>query len=782
MKRNNIRYRLRAFRKILKKVKAFDFSGLENAQIAEHSQSLKKRATNMASPDNLLPDAFALVSETVKRTLGIAPFDVQLIAAAAMNAGRVIEFPTGEGKTLVAVFVAYVRALSGKGVHVLTFNDYLARRDALWMKPVYDMLDISVGFIQENSSLEDRKTAYSRDITYVTAKEAGFDYLKRFLVYDKNDIVQRDFHYAIIDEADSILIDEARIPLVLAGDISEIVDIGKNIYSSVASLAPEKHYKIDAYAENIYLTEEGIAQIETDLGIENLFDSEHLDTLTKINVILPALHLLEKDIDYIVQDGQVQLVDEFTGRVSKNRQWPDGLHAAVEMKEGLIPQKHGMVMNTVTLQHFLHLYPDFCGMTGTAHSAAPEFLQFYKKSIIVIPPHKPCMRIDHPDIVFTHREAKHQALVEEIRRTHASGRPVLVGTCSVEESELLADMLHDDIPQLQVLNAKNDVQEAEIISEAGQLSAVTISTNMAGRGVDIHLGGKDGKNYRQVCALGGLYIIGTNRHESIRIDLQLRGRAGRQGDPGESQFYISLKDPMLVKYQIDDALSEKFRICRQNDPIHGRTIRSAILHVQHIVEGQTFDAKTTLGKYSFMPNEQRKIVERRREKILNEESSFHVLENHATDQLLALRTQISEDEYLRVRRHVELFAINRCWADHLVATQSAQDGVQMISMLKGDPFLTFNQRLIEGFEDFETHIRELILEIFGSLLIRDGRVDLPQMGIQGPSSTRTYLVHDGTEEQIFINEFASAYFNAPLYIFYMIFNRLFKRRQKPTDQ
>lgn len=784
MSRRYLNNNLRPFRRVVRDIHTYDYSEYEQADFVAHIQNLRARLTDGASLRDITNETFALVFEAVKKTLGITPFDSQLFAALAMNDGRIIELPTGEGKTLAAVFVASLRALSGKGVHIMTFNDYLAGRDAQWMGPIYELLGFSVGSIRESSSPADRKAAYRCDITYVTSREAGFDYLRTFLVTNENDIVHRPFHYAIIDEADSIMIDEARVPMVIAGERSDTVRIRPELYTSVRALKENIHYKTDEYEENIFLTDEGILQLEKDLGIENLFAEDAPDTvdvLTQVNVILPALHLLQKDVDYIVRDGQVQLVDAFTGRVSKLRQWPDGLQAAVEMKENVTRRTGGMIMNRVTFQHFINLYPGFCGMTGTAVSAAPEFAQFYDIPVTVIPPNRPCIRKDLPDVIFTHREAKYHRLITEIMNIHATGRPILVGTCSVEESELIADRLREkDIP-IKVLNARNDEREAQIIADAGKRGSVTISTNMAGRGVDIRLGGSDGSGHEEICSLGGLYVVGTNRHESVRIDLQLRGRAGRQGDPGESCFFVSLQDPMLTKYRIGDALSRKFRLSLQADPIRSRAVRSAIAHTQRVVEGQNFDTKTTLSKYSFMPNEQRKLIEKKRMNILFGKDSLGVLEKHDRPLLDRISNRISDAEYHRARKHIELFALNRCWADHLVAVQSGLDGVEIVSMLKGDPFLTYNQRLIEAFEHFEEHLNQTVIRLFESLKIDDGIVDLPHTGVEHPTSTRTYLVHDGTEEQSFVNDFAMAYLNAPFYLALKIIHHFFGKSEN-TDK
>lgn len=769
---------LKPFRQSLSKIRQYSFSDLDDSRIMAMSQALKERAVNGEEPKELLPESFAVVCEAVKRTLYITPFDVQLMAAAAMASGRIIEFPTGEGKTLAAVFVAYLMALSGEGVHVLTFNDYLAKRDALWMKPVYEFLGLSVCYINESMNTKERKSAYNADVTYVTAKESGFDYLKSFLAYDADAVVQRAFHFAVIDEADSILIDEARIPLVIAGDIPSLVEIEKKIFNMVSRLQKDTHFETDEYADNIFLTEAGVAFAEKDLGIDNLYDAKNADIQAKINVILQAQYLLARDVDYIVKNDEIQLVDEFTGRIMKNRQWPDGLHAAVELKEGLIPKTRGIVMNTITLQNFLKLYPVICGMTGTACSAAPEFREFYNKAVTVIPPNRACIRNDRDDVIFTHKDAKFAAIAEEIKREHAAGRPILVGTSSIEESEYLAGMLREDIGDISVLNAKHDEEEAEIISNAGRIGAVTISTNMAGRGVDIHLGGRDAADHAKVCSLGGLYVIGTNRYESVRIDNQLRGRAGRQGDPGESRFFISLEDNLIVKYRIGDIIPPQYKDSKQNEPIRNRAVNKAIVHTQKVVEGQIFDSKLTLAKYAYISDDQRKIVQKKRDDILRGGTVLGVLEKTNSAEYQALLMKVSQSEYNRAQKEIELFAMNKCWADHLLIVESALDGVQIISIAKSDPFLHYNQKLLAAFEHLEEHIYSVILEIYRTLIIKDGQVMLDEMGVRGPSSTRTYLVHDGTELQSSMNEIAVSAVAAPMYTLYMLYTRLMRPRDE----
>lgn len=774
----NIDYDLKPLRRFVTEIKKLDCSGFTDTALREASDRLRERAELGEEDNRLLPEAFALVCAAVKRTLSITTHDNQLMAAAAMAEGRIVELATGEGKTLAAVFTASLKALSGKGVHILTFNDYLARRDALWMQPVYELLGFSVGYITGISGAEERRSAYASDITYVTAKEAGFDYLRRFLAFSTGELVQRPFHAAVIDEADSILIDEARIPLVIAGDEPAAWEIAVPLFKLVAGMQQGVHFDTYENGSGIYLEDRGIAYLEQQLKLRNLYDNANLDLLEKISNILRATHLLKRDADYIVKNGEIQLVDEFTGRIAVNRQWSEGLHSAVELKEGLTPKRKGKIMNSITLQNFLRLYPSLCGMTGTACPAAAELLRFYDLSVTVIPPHQPCARIDRPDMIFTHKEAKFKAVAEEIKAACHAGRPVLVGTGSIEESEYLAGLLQSDIPSLAILNAKNDEEEAAVIANAGAFGAVTISTNMAGRGVDIRLGGTTAADYDRVCALGGLYVIGLSRHESSRVDNQLRGRAGRQGDPGESRFFISLEDELVVRYGLSDSIPERYRKVRQEAPLSNPVYGQAILHTQRVVEGQQFDAKVTLFKYAALVEDQRLLVHSTREKLLQGGVALGVLEKQAPELYTALRTQVPEDEFLRAQRQIELYAIGKSWAEHLLFTDSLQDEVQMVGKVRGDPLTHYNQKLIEGFDSMQETIRETVADLFEKAVIKDGRFDLEKMGVRGPTSTMTYMVHDGTEDQNMLGalgDFAAAW-SAPLFLLNLILEKWKKKR------
>ena len=541
---------------------------LSDEDLLGRSRALRARARAGEPRLSLRAPFFALVREASRRALGQRPFDEQIVAALALDDGDVVEMLTGEGKTLTAVMPAAFNALADRGAHVLTFNDYLAGRDAEWMGPIYRLLGLSVGCVQQGMAPADRRAAYHADVTYVTAKEAGFDHLRDLLAMEAADLVHRPFHFALVDEADSLMIDEARVPLVIAGSVDRDTSLAPRLAALVASLVSGVHFDADEYGRDIELTEKGIEHVERALGCGGLHSAENIELLTALNCALHARVLLRRDVDYIVRSGRIEIVDEFTGRVVADRHWPDGLQAALEAKEGLARRPDGRILGSMTLQRFLRGYPRLCGMTGTATSCAAELAQLYGLDVVVIPPHVPMVRIDRDDLVFTGREAKERAIVDEIQRAHATGRPVLVGTSTVTESENLAARLRTVGVSCEVLNAKNDAEEAAIVARAGQFGAVTISTNMAGRGTDIRLGGD------RVVVLSGLYVIGTNRHESRRVDLQLRGRAGRQGDPGESRFFVSLEDELLVRYGIRDLIPAGFFPKNSDAPIESPVVRA----------------------------------------------------------------------------------------------------------------------------------------------------------------------------------------------------------------
>ncbi len=737
-----VEWDLRPYRKILSNINEYNLKKASDSELKKMSARLFEQASQGISLDELLIEAYALVREAAWRTIGLHPFDVQVIAAIIMHQGKLAEMNTGEGKTLVAVFPAYLNALRRKGVHIHTFNDYLAHRDAAWMGPIYKFLGLSVGCIQEGMSCRQRKKAYNSDITYTTAKEAGFDYLRDHLCYKKENLVQREFYFAIVDEADSILIDEARIPLVIAGSRGRPKTDPGHLAQIVKGLKESIDFETDEGKRNIYLTNSGLKRIENILGCSNLHAPEYLDLLTKLNQALHAEFLLHRDIDYIIRKEKVKIVDEFTGRIVDNRHWPDGLQAAVEAKERLRLGSGGSILGSITLQHFLKLYPKITGMTATARPAAEEFFQFYDLRVVVIPPNRTCIRKDHPDVVFTHKDAKTKALIKEIKHWHAIQRPILVGTASVEESEELASALKKASISCQVLNAKNDEWEAKIIAQAGRLSAVTISTNMAGRGTDIKLGGDEEQEKERVVKIGGLYVIGSNRHESLRIDHQLRGRAGRQGDPGSSRFFISLEDYLIERYGIRKLFPRKFRALRQDPPIENPLVNQVITRGQRIIEGQNFEIRKTLWEYSVLVEKQRELTQQRRQEILMNGLPLGLLEQNAADQYSKLEPLLGKKRMQNIESQITLFQIDRCWAEHLAMIADVREGIHLASVGGRFPLDEFHKIVNNEFLQLEQKIDVGIIQTFLSLSITKNGVDLDKEGLRGPSSTWTYLISD----------------------------------------
>ena len=716
--------------------------GRDVERLSDGEVEARARALRQRTGDSRLRAAFfALARESARRALGLRPFDVQVLAALALDRGHIVEMQTGEGKTLAAVMPAALRALSGQGAHVLTFNDYLARRDAEWMGPVYAMLGLSVGFVQQGMTPEQRRRAYLADVTYVTAKEAGFDHLRDLLAMDLHALVHRPLHFALVDEADSLLIDEARVPLVIAGSVGRETSSAPRLAALVASLTPGVHFDTDEYGRDVELTEAGIEQVERALGVGRLHDAGNCGVLTELNCALHAHALLRRDVDYIVREGRIGVVDEFTGRVVADRHWPDGLQAALEAKEGLERQADGRILGSITLQHFVQGYRHLCGMTGTAQTAAQELRDLYGLHVVVVPTHRPMIRVDHPDIVYTHRDAKERAVVEEIQRAHASGRPVLVGTLTVEESERLAARLREAGAACEILNAKNDAMEAAVIARAGALGAVTISTNMAGRGTDIRLGGEAEAQHDQVAALGGLYVIGTNRHESRRVDLQLRGRAGRQGDPGESRFFLSLEDDLLVRYGIESLIAGRVVRGHRDEPLDHPVVRAEIARAQRIIEGQNLEIRKTLCRYASVIEGQRTHVMEARRAILHGEDVPEVWKR-APARRRALVEDVGENAVRDAERAVMLFQIDRAWRDHLALAADLREGIHLVSLGGLDPLTRFTTEIRLAFNRLEDAIDNAVLDALTVVRVSGGRIDLEGLGIRGPSSTWTYLVND----------------------------------------
>jgi len=719
-----------------------------DGRLQEIAASLKERAPEGTALDELLIEAFALVREAAHRALGMRPFEVQVVAAVALHRGKLVEMQTGEGKTLAAVLPACLNALAGRGVHILTFNDYLARRDAAWMGPVYRFLGLSVGAVQEGMGIDARRAAYAADVTYATAKEAGFDFLRMHLCREPGELVHRPFNYAIVDEADSILIDEARVPLVIAGERLSSETSPYQTAEVVGGLEEGVDWETDENRRNANLTERGFDRVEEALRCDNLHGPENYLLLTEVNQALHARALLRRDVDYIVRDGRIELVDEFTGRVVDDRRWPDGLQAALEAKEGLPIRPGGQILGSITLQHFLKHYPKLSGMTATAQPAAEELEGFYGLKVVVIPPNRPCVREDLPDVIFTHKEAKHRALVEEIGRAHETGRPVLVGTSSVEESELLAGRLREAGVECRVLNAKNDEAEAEIIARAGAVGAVTISTNMAGRGTDIRLGGAKEEERERVVKLGGLYVIGTNRHESRRIDDQLRGRAGRQGDPGASRFFVSLEDDLMVRFRLDHLIPAKIRPAPQAEPIDHPVVRGEVERLQRIVEGQNYEIRKTLHRYSSIVEKQRRTLQEWRMEVLMGRAELEVCAERMPERYDELRDRFGVEVLRQAERAITLHHIDQCWADHLALITQVREGIHLAGLGRMDPLYEFHKQIAEAFWKLQQTIEERIVETFAAVEITADGIDLDQARLRGPASTWTYLINDRALPQL----------------------------------
>ena len=587
---------------------------LSDSSLANKTNEFKARLAKGETLDDILPEAFAVVREASRRVLGMRHFDVQLIGGIVLHRGNIAEMCTGEGKTLVATAPVYLNALEGKGVHVITVNDYLAKRDSEWMGQVYKFLGLSVGLIVHDLDFQQRKIAYNSDITYGTNNEFGFDYLRDNMVTSLDQMVQRPLHYCLIDEVDSILIDEARTPLIISGPGQKSTDNYYVMAKLVPHLKKDEDYTIDEKQKTVAPTEAGVAKMEKMLHVENLYDAENLELNHLFVQALRAQTMMQRDKDYVVKDGEVVIVDEFTGRLMYGRRYSDGLHQAIEAKEGLEVQRESQTLATITFQNYFRMYDKLAGMTGTAKTEEQEFIKIYGLPVIQIPTNKPIQRKDLPDVVFKTKRGKYRAVVKEVERRHATGQPILIGTTSIEQSEELSHMLDAAKIPHSVLNAKYHEKEAAIVALAGQKGAVTIATNMAGRGTDIQLG--DG-----VAELGGLAIIGTERHESRRIDNQLRGRAGRQGDPGSSQFFLSLEDDLLRIFGGDKIkkFMEKMGL-DEDEPINSRMVSNAIQKAQKRVEARNFDIRKYVLEYDDVMNQQRKVVYEQRRRILEGEN------------------------------------------------------------------------------------------------------------------------------------------------------------------
>ncbi|MBG0567482.1 accessory Sec system translocase SecA2 [Actinoplanes aureus] len=678
----------------------------------------------------------AIGREAARRAIGQRPYDVQLLGAMALLDKRVAEMATGEGKTLTATVAAYGHTRLGNGpVHVLTVNDYLARRDAEWMEPIYTLLGLTVAWVTESMAPEERREAYLADVTYVSVSEAGFDYLRDQLVTDVADRVQRELATAIVDEADSILIDEARVPMVLAGSVATESDPVHEAAALMRTLRKGKHYEVAEDGRSVAFTDDGLKHLEEQLGGIDLYADDQVEHLSAVNVALHAHALLRRDVDYIVRDGGVELIDEMRGRVAQRRRWPDGLQAAVEAKEGLNSTAEGEVLDTLTVQAFIALYKTVCGMTATAVHVGEQLREYFKLEVAVIPPNTPNIREDDPDRIYSAHETRDEALVEEIKIAHESGRPVLIGTLDVKASELLARQLGDAGVPCNVLNAKNDAEEAAIIAEAGALGAVTVSTQMAGRGVDIRLGGSDEKDRERVVELGGLYVIGAGRHDSRRVDDQLRGRAGRQGDPGRSVFFVSLEDELVVRHA-GDILPASPRM-DIDGVVHDSQVDYAVEHAQRVAEGVNHEIHKNTWRYSVVIEQQRLLLAERRERLLTSEVAAIMLLEKSPEKA----KDTDEDVLSESARAIALYHLDRLWAEHLAFLSEVREGVHLRALGKLDPLDEFHRSAVPAFQELLTQVEARTIETFDEVDLSDGWVpDRAEM--VRPSATWTYLVHD----------------------------------------
>ena len=705
--------------------------------------------------DAVLPEVFALVREASTRVLGMRHYDVQLLGAMALHNGKIAEMKTGEGKTLVATLAVILNSLEGKGVHVVTVNDYLAKRDAEWMGRLYNFLGLSVGVIVAGLSDEQRKEAYGADITYGTNNEFGFDYLRDNMKFYAEQLVQRGHHYAIVDEVDSILIDEARTPLIISGASDESTDLYQKVDEVVRTLEKEKHYTVDEKGKTASLTDEGVLYVEEQLGIENLYDTANITAQHHVLQSLKAHTVFRRDVDYIVKDDQVVIVDEFTGRLMAGHRFSDGLHQALEAKEHVTVAAENQTLASITFQNYFRMYDKLSGMTGTADTEAVEFAQIYGLEVSTIPPNRPMVRKDMPDLIYRTRREKMQAIIQAIKELHATGQPVLVGTISIETSELISQLLKREGVPHSVLNAKHHAQEAEIVAQAGQAGKVTIATNMAGRGTDIKLG-------EGVVELGGLHILGTERHESRRIDNQLRGRSGRQGDPGSSRFYLSLEDDLMRLFGSDrlSGLMQKLGM-QEGEPIENNMVSRAIENAQKRVEGHHFEIRKTLLDYDNVMNQQRTVIYSLRRDLMQEPDLEPILNEYLSDLLddmyaglevskaardiedekpvrarlsevmnidrvlpgdaplptreeaqelvLSIMAQLREEAgplYADLLRYFLLEELDRGWKEHLRNMDFLRDGIGLRGYGQRDPKLEYKREGFNMFQELLVHIRE----------------------------------------------------------------------------
>jgi preprotein translocase subunit SecA len=770
---------LKKINPVVAKINALEpqIQSMSDEELRTQTKLFKDRLKNGESLDDILPEAFATVREASVRTLKMRHFDVQLVGGMVLHQGKIAEMKTGEGKTLAATLPAYLNALSGRGVHIVTVNDYLARRDTEWMGHIYKFLGLTVGCILHGLNDEERNSAYTSDITYGTNNEFGFDYLRDNMKFDIDTIVQKELNFAIVDEVDSILIDEARTPLIISGPAEKSTELYHLVDGIIPRLVSEKDYTVDEKARSSVLTEEGVAKAEKFLKVENLYDPKYIELLHHVNQALKAHTLFKRDVDYIVKNGEVIIVDEFTGRLMPGRRYSEGLHQALEAKENVKIENENQTLATVTFQNYFRMYDKLAGMTGTADTEAAEFKKIYDLDVMVIPTNKPMIRTDHSDVIYKTRKEKFDAALNEIIELNKRGQPVLVGTISIDVSESFSTKLKKRGIKHTVLNAKNHEKEAEIIALAGQKGAVTISTNMAGRGTDIVLG-------EGVIELGGLHILGTERHESRRIDNQLRGRSGRQGDPGSSRFYLALEDDLLRIFGGERITGIMERLgMEEGEPIENKLISKAIENAQAKVEGHNFDIRKQLLEYDDVMNQQREVVYKQRREALNGKSlkpaieemildkaeeivfslidektypdewdwkalkksvfkqfnfRFDKVDDNTMDGLTqdGLAQLISEaalkiynekevavgsEDFRHLERMVMLQTVDNLWKDHLLSMDHLKEGIGLRGYAQQNPLIVYKKEGFELFQEMVSRIKEETLGILFRIQVSESQ-------------------------------------------------------------
>jgi preprotein translocase subunit SecA len=714
-------------------------AGLDDEQLTKATKLL--RLDDLADSEDI-PQFLAIAREASERTTTLKPFDVQLLGALRMLAGDVVEMATGEGKTLSGAIAAAGYALGGRHVHVITINDYLARRDAEWMGPLLEAMGLTVGWITGDSTADERRESYKCDITYASVNEIGFDVLRDQLVTDVDDLVSPNPDVALIDEADSVLVDEALVPLVLAGTSHrEMPKV--EIIRLVGELIAGRDYDSDADNRNVHLTESGAQKLEAKLGGIDLYSEEHVGTtLTEVNVALHAHVLLQRDVHYIVRDDAVHLINASRGRIAQLQRWPDGLQAAVEAKEGIETTETGEVLDTITVQALINRYPTVCGMTGTALAAGEQLRQFYKLGVSPIPPNTPNIREDEADRVYITVAAKNDAIVDHIRDVHATGQPVLIGSRDVAESEELHERLvKAGIPAV-VLNAKNDAEEAAVIAEAGTLGSVTVSTQMAGRGTDIRLGGSDEADHDEVAELGGLHVVGTGRHHTERLDNQLRGRAGRQGDPGSSVFFASWEDDVVVAYLEPNKLPMQTDSEKGDGRIVSTKAATLLDHAQRIAEGRMLDVHANNWRYNQLIAQQRAIIVERRDTLLRTPTAREELAERAPKRYEEVVEDLGDEKLEKICRLIMLYHLDRGWADHLAYLADIRESIHLRALGNQTPIDEFHRMAVDAFGSLAADAIEAAQQTFETAPSVEDEPGIDLSKLARPTSTWTYMVHD----------------------------------------